>query len=57
MTTLDIITVTGGLTGFAGCITTNQWSALVSAVGAAGCAVIALIKLIKEIIKQKKDGD
>lgn len=57
MTSIDIITTVGGLAGFAGCITSNQWSALISAVGAVGCAVIALVKLIKEIIKQKKDGD
>lgn len=57
MSNLDIITTVGGLCGFAGCVTANEWSAIISAIGAVGCAVIALAKVIKEIINKKKGGE
>lgn len=57
MSNLDIITTIGGLSGFAGCVSTNEWSAIISAIGAVGCAVIALVKVIKEIINKKKGGE
>lgn len=57
MNNLDIITTVGGLCGFAGCVTANEWSAIISAIGAVGCAVIALVKVVKELINKKKGGE
>lgn len=53
----DLVTTVGATLGFAGCISSNEWSALISAIGAVGCAIIALVKLIKELIKNKKGGE
>lgn len=57
MDKMDLITTLGGAVGFAGCVTANEWSAIISAIGAVGCAVIALVKLIKELINKKNGGE
>lgn len=57
MDKMDLITTIGGAVGFAGCVSANEWSAIISAVGAVGCAVIALVKLIKELINKKNGGE